>query len=157
MQNQQFDFFFTSDTNKYEHFETSKYEALVGQERSAFESAKRELDQCKIKVEGLSHDVKSFLLVLFFEFFIQLRETTIKLAAKDERINELKHEIDSLKKEHELTDQTNNQLHLRVRELESNIGSYDSVANKSSLTISSLQKDAKERQEQLMELQSRVR
>ncbi len=51
----------------------------------------------------------------------------------------------------------NNQLRLRVRELESNISSYDSVASKSSLTISVLQKDAKEKQEQLLELQSRLR
>jgi len=51
----------------------------------------------------------------------------------------------------------NNQLRLRVRELESNISSYDSVASKSSLTISTLQKDAKEKQEQLLELQSRLR
>ncbi len=51
----------------------------------------------------------------------------------------------------------NNQLRLRVRELESNINSYESVANKSSLTISALQKDAKEKQEQLLELQSRLR
>ncbi|CAF2796990.1 unnamed protein product [Rotaria sp. Silwood2] len=130
------------DPNKTEHFETAKYEALVGQERSALEGARRELDQYRTKVEGLTHD---------------LRETTIKLAAKDERINELKHEIESIKNEHESLNQANNQLRLRVRELESNVNSYDSVANKSSLTISSLQKDAKEKQEQILELQSRIR
>ncbi len=54
-------FFFTRDTNKYEHFESTKYETIIGQERSALEGAKRELDQCKTKVEGLSHDVKYFL------------------------------------------------------------------------------------------------
>ncbi|CAF3376872.1 unnamed protein product [Rotaria sp. Silwood1] len=130
------------DSNKTEHFETAKYEALVGQERSALEGARRELDQHRTKVEGLTQD---------------LRETTIKLAAKDERINELKHEIESLKKEHESLNQSNNQLRLRIRELESNVSSYDSVANKSSITISSLQKDAKEKQEQILELQSRIR
>jgi hypothetical protein len=62
-----------------------------------------------------------------------------------------------LKNDHESNNQTNNQLRLRVRELESNISSYESVANKSSLTITSLQKDAKEKQEQLIELQSRLR
>ncbi|CAF3690001.1 unnamed protein product [Rotaria socialis] len=130
------------DPHKTDHFETAKYEALVGQERSAFEGARRELDQYRTKVEGLTQD---------------LRETTIKSAAKDERINELKREIESLKKEHESLNQANNQLRLHMRELESNVGSYESVASKSSLTISSLQKDAKERQEQIMELQSRVR
>ncbi|CAF5062276.1 unnamed protein product, partial [Rotaria socialis] len=60
-------------------------------------------------------------------------------------------------KEHDLVVHANNQLQLRARELESNIGSYDSVANKSSLTIFSLQKDIKEKQDQILELQSRIR
>lgn len=81
----------------------------------------------------------------------------MKLATKDERINELKHEIESIKKEYELLNQTNNQLRLRLRELESNMNSYDSVANKSSLTITILQKECKEKQEQILELQSRLR
>ncbi|CAF3907511.1 unnamed protein product [Adineta steineri] len=130
------------DPNKHENFEASKYEALVGQERSAFEGAKRELDQYRTKIEGLTYD---------------LRETTLKLAAKDERINELKHEIDSIKREYDLINQANNQLHIRIRELETNVNSYDSVSNKSSLTILTLQKDGKEKQEQILELQSRVR
>ena len=65
-----FVFFFLRDTSKYENFETAKYEALVGQERSAFEAAKRELDQCKTKVEGLTHDVKIFLWNYFSWNFI---------------------------------------------------------------------------------------
>jgi hypothetical protein len=55
--------FNSRDANKFENFENAKYEALVGQERSAFEGARRELDQCRTKVEGLSHDVK---LCLYF-------------------------------------------------------------------------------------------
>lgn len=62
-----------------------------------------------------------------------------------------------MKKEHDSFNHVNNQLHVRVHELESNVNSYDSVASKSSLTISALQKDAKEKQEQLLELQSRAR
>ena len=81
----------------------------------------------------------------------------MKLSAKDERINELKHEIDSVRREHELVNQVNNQLRLRICELESNMNSYDSVASKSSLTITALQRDAKEKQDQILELQSRVR
>ena len=49
--------------NKHESGEKSKYEAIVGQERSALEGAKRELDQCRTKVEGLSHDVKRYFFV----------------------------------------------------------------------------------------------
>lgn len=88
---------------------------------------------------------------------MQLRETTIKLSGKDERINELRHEIESLRREFDLVNQGNQQLRVRVHELESNVNCYDSVANKSSITITSLQKEAKEKQEQLIDLQARMR
>lgn len=81
----------------------------------------------------------------------------IKITAKDERINELKHEIDSIRNEYESNNQTHNQLRIRIRELESNVNSYETVGNKSSITISALQQDNKEKQEQLIELQSRLR
>ncbi|CAF1686323.1 unnamed protein product [Rotaria magnacalcarata] len=130
------------DSNKHVHFESDRYDTFIGQDRASIEAIRHELDQYRLKVEGLNHE---------------LRELSIKSSAKDERINELKHEIESLKKEHDLVVHANNQLRLRARELESNIGSYDSVANKSSLTISSLQKDIKEKQDQILELQSRIR
>lgn len=72
-------------------------------------------------------------------------------------MSELRQETESTKKDHELLLQINNQLRARIRELESNMNSYDTVANKSSLTISSLQKDLKEKQDQLFDLQARVR
>ncbi|CAF1028886.1 unnamed protein product [Adineta ricciae] len=130
------------DPSKPEAFEPSKYEALMGQERIAMEALRREFDHCRTKVDGLTHD---------------LRETTLKLSAKDERINELKREIESVRREHESLNQVNNQLRVRICELESNVNSYDTVASKSSLTITALQRDAKEKQDQIVELQSRVR
>ena len=72
-------------------------------------------------------------------------------------MNELRQETESTKKDHELLFQINNQLRARIRELESNMNSYDTVTNKSSLTISSLQKELKEKQDQLFDLQSRIR
>lgn len=48
---------FHSPPTKNESTLTGKYEALVGQERTAFEAAKRELEHYKTKTEGLSHDV----------------------------------------------------------------------------------------------------
>lgn len=81
----------------------------------------------------------------------------MKIGAKDERINELKSEIENLRKEFEAVSHLSQQLKIRVRELESNVGSYDSIANKSSITIAALQKDANEKQEQIIELQSRLR
>ena len=57
------------DPNQCEKFEAAKYEALIGQERSALEGARRELDQYRIKVEGLSHDVNpSIVVIRFFSF-----------------------------------------------------------------------------------------
>ncbi|CAF4531596.1 unnamed protein product, partial [Didymodactylos carnosus] len=74
-----------------------------------------------------------------------------------EHINELRHEVESIKKEYDIMNNANNQLKIRVRELEGNVGSYESVTNKSSVTITALQHEIKEKQEQLLELQSRIR
>ena len=49
-----------SPPSKTESAQNGKYEALVGQERSALEAAKRELEHCRAKIEGLSHDVIHF-------------------------------------------------------------------------------------------------
>lgn len=51
-------FTFDRDASKHVHFEAAKYEALVGQERAAFEATRRDLEQYRTKVEGLSHDVR---------------------------------------------------------------------------------------------------
>lgn len=81
----------------------------------------------------------------------------MKLATKDERINELKQEIETVKHEHILVHQKNHQLQLRLHEFETNASSFDSMGTKAKLTISTLQKDALEKQEQILELQSRMR
>lgn len=60
--------FYSRDPSKPEHFEVAKYEALVGQERTALEAARRELDQYRTKVEGLTHDVNNHLIVIFLKF-----------------------------------------------------------------------------------------
>ena len=153
-------FFLSSrDATKIERLEPIKYEPLPAHERAALDAARRELDQCRTKLEGVSFEVRLslFLFLLSIDSVVQLRETTIKLSGKDERINELKHEIESLRREFDLVNQGNQQLRVRVHELESNVNCYDSVANKSSITITSLQKEAKEKQEQLIDLQARVR
>ena len=62
-----------------------------------------------------------------------------------------------MRAERETTLQTNSQLQFRITELESNMTTYDSVTNKSSLAITVLQRDAKEKQDQVVELEGRVR
>lgn len=69
----------------------------------------------------------------------------------------MKQENDSVKRDYELVVQKNHQLNQRIRELENNVNSYDVAGNKSSLTIASLQKDAKDKQEEILELKSRLR
>lgn len=72
-------------------------------------------------------------------------------------MSEFRQETENVKRDYELLMQVNNQLRSRIRDLESNTNSYDTLANKSSLTIASLQKELKEKQDQLFDLNARVR
>lgn len=69
----------------------------------------------------------------------------------------MKQESETIRRELSSFHQKNQQLQVRFHELESNMNCYDSAANKSTLTITTLQKDAREKQEQILELQSRLR
>ena len=46
-------------------FEHDRYETIVGQDRTTLDASRREIDQYRIKVEGLTHDVKHPLLCSF--------------------------------------------------------------------------------------------
>jgi len=48
---------FKRDSTKHVHFETNRYETTFNQERTSLDATRRELDQYRIKVEGLTHDV----------------------------------------------------------------------------------------------------
>ena len=52
-------FFFKSGSAKRVHFEADRCtcNVVVGQERTSFEATRREIDQYRVKVEGLSQDV----------------------------------------------------------------------------------------------------
>lgn len=69
----------------------------------------------------------------------------------------MKRDVESLKRERDHACQINNELNLRKRELESNANSYECSNNKSTLTISSLQRDNKEKNEEIVKLKSRIR
>lgn len=45
----------------------------------------------------------------------------------------------------------------RIRELENDLNGFESVASKSGITITTLQKDNKELQQKILELESRIR
>ena len=88
---------------------------------------------------------------------LQLTETRVKVQAREERINELKREMDSLKSENATMNSLIVSLRNRIRELEGDLGGFETVASKSGITITSLQNDNKELQKQVLELESRIR
>jgi hypothetical protein len=47
------------DPSKPGHFEAARYDALVGNERASLDAARRELEQYRVKVDSLTHDVSA--------------------------------------------------------------------------------------------------
>lgn len=120
----------------------TKYENMFSVERQQLEIAKRELTQVQAKNESLS---------------IELNEAKVKVGARDERINELKREMDTLKSENATMNSLIVALRNRIKELEGELGGFETVASKSGITISALQKDNKDLQQTVLELESRIR
>lgn len=120
----------------------AKYESMFSVERQSLELAKKELHQVHAKNETIS---------------IELNECKVKVQARDERINELKREMDTLKSENSTMNSLIVTLRNRIRELEGDIGGFETVASKSGITISALQKDNKDLQQTVLELESRIR
>ena len=79
------------------------------------------------------------------------------MQARDERNAELKREIDSLKSESSTMHALIISLKNRIKELEGDLGSFENVASKSGITITTLQKDNRELQQHVLELESRIR
>ena len=86
-----------------------------------------------------------------------MTEYKVKVQAREERNAELKREIDTLKSENSTMNSLIVSLRNRVRELEGDLGSFENVASKSGITITTLQKDNKELQQHVLELESRIR
>lgn len=72
---------FKRDPHKHVHFGLDKYDTLMGQDRASLDAARRELDQCRIKVEGLAQDVSIVILLLncfqHFTIFIYLHNILV--------------------------------------------------------------------------------
>ncbi len=111
-------------------------------ERSAAENAKRELAATVVKYETVS---------------TELCEFKAKVQARDDRINELKREIESLKSENATMNSLIVALRTKLKELEGNLGGFETVASKSEITITTLQRENRTYQQQLLELESRIR
>lgn len=69
----------------------------------------------------------------------------------------MKREMDSLKSESSTMHALIISLKNRIKELEGDLGSFENVASKSGITITTLQKDNRELQQHVLELESRIR
>ena len=87
----------------------------------------------------------------------ELSEYKVKVQAKEERLNELKREIDTLKSENSTMNALIVALRNKIRELECELNGVESVHTKADITITSLQNDNKCLQTNVLELESRIR
>ena len=69
----------------------------------------------------------------------------------------MKREIDSLKSENSTMNALIITQRNKMKELEGDLGGFETVASKSGITITTLQKDNKELQQHVLELESRIR
>lgn len=76
---------------------------------------------------------------------------------KDEKINEQKREIELLKGENSNMNAMIVAQRNRMKEIEGELGGFESVASKSGITITTLQKDNKDLQQHVLELESRIK
>lgn len=69
----------------------------------------------------------------------------------------MKREIETMKSENDTMNSMIVALRNRVKECESDLGGFENIASKSSVTISTLQKDNKDLQQHVLDLESRIR
>jgi hypothetical protein len=69
----------------------------------------------------------------------------------------MKREMETLKSESATMNSLIVALRNRVKEVEGDLGSFETVASKSGITITTLQKDNKDLQQHILDLESRIR
>lgn len=111
-------------------------------EKSTLEVTKRELQSAQIKIESLSNEIS---------------ELKAKLSVRDDKINEIKREMDLIKNENTNMNSLIVTQRNKIKELESELNGFENVASKSGITITTLQKDNKQLQQTILELESRIR
>jgi chromosome segregation ATPase len=134
-------------------------------ERSTIETSKREVATLTSKYESCSNEVKTKIIphIKFIHYLKLLKQNSklseykVKFQAREDRINELKREMDTLKNENATMNALICTQRTKIKELEGDLGGFESVASKSGITITTLQKDNKELQQNVLELESRIR
>lgn len=122
--------------------ESTKFDHMFGVERSQIEMTKRELSTLSTKYEMVS---------------TELSEYKVKFQTREDKLNELKREIDTLKSENATMNALICSQRSKIKELEGDLGGFESVASKSGITITTLQREHKEQQQHVLELESRIR
>lgn len=130
------------EVEKIRNVECSKYDTMFNAERQIAEAAKKDLACFQSKHEAMS---------------LELSEYKVKVQARDDRIGEMKREIETMKSENGTMSSMICALKTRIREVEDDLGGFENVATKSSITISALQKDNKDMQQNVLNLESRIR
>lgn len=130
------------EIEKIRTVECSKYDTIFNAERQIAEAAKKDLAAFQSKYEAVS---------------LELSEQKVKVQARDDRIGEMKREIETVKSENSTMNSMICALKTRISELECDLGGFENVASKSSVTISTLQKDNKDLQQHVLDLESRIR
>lgn len=89
--------------------------------------------------------------------FAKISELKAKLSVRDDKINEIKREMDLIKNENTNMNSLIVTQRNKIKELESELNGFENVASKSGITITTLQKDNKQLQQTILELESRIR
>ena len=79
------------------------------------------------------------------------------MQARDERVAELKREIEALKGENEASKAFAISLKTEIKELESKLANTETTNSKSAITLTAIQRENKEYQTRILELESRNR
>jgi chromosome segregation ATPase len=86
-----------------------------------------------------------------------LSEAKIKVQAREDRISELKRDMDTLKGENAALNSMVISLRGKIKEMETDLGGLETTASKSGYALNAIQRENKEYQSRILELESRIR
>ncbi|KAI0225840.1 hypothetical protein LSAT2_023409 [Lamellibrachia satsuma] len=124
-------------------YDASKIEEFYSNDRlSATATAKSDVARLQVKVEGLQ---------------AQLREVQAQLDAREDKIRELKLQAETARESEAKHIALVHSLRQKLCEYDASHGSLEGAANRSEVAIQTLQRDNKESNERIVELESRLR
>ena len=87
----------------------------------------------------------------------QVRELQSQLNIKEEKFREVRTELDQVRESEAKATTLVQSLKQRLAQYESTSGSYDGLASKTELTVTTLQRENRESKEKIIELETRIR